>query len=274
MSENITYPRFITLERDIMFDWDDDNKFMTTYYDREEKKIMINVYGHGVGDKFEKDSIKYVDAINSNVISTDELVNALLDHMGVSVKYADEMRYGNYSIPCKVKGGNKMKNKENLVFCGCFTVRHQYNIHWDKTFAIVANPETKEFAYINPFYVEFTYDFRKAIYDNVINDNSLLRTLVHCLAYKHSYSRCDWDTNYKNAMHKLVFANMEGFDLSGYSNPWEEKNVKKHIETKRKDITAWANNKFKNEKTEDEINDIIERTLNKICHSNGPIEIK
>lgn len=133
---------------------------------------------------------------------------------------------------------------------------------------MVADKVNKTISSVNPKFIELynVESVRKHIYDNVMQREPIGK-LIHLLAYQASYYACD--TRKLNAsIEEIAFSNFGKLnaEFDEYVNLDELKKKERKLakrEKARPNVKKWAYDKFGGSKTKEEIEEIIERTLNK-----------
>ena len=267
--------RYIALELDIPYDNDDFDLWKSNFYDTKDKCIVVDNYGHGSGPTI-TEYIDYKKAISENVITTDELVEAICKYLNIGSYgvYNFNVNYVPAFIPCSITGGRKMKG-DNKYFLYNYTQSNDYmrrmrfSTYFDTELAVVYDPVTNEICEVNPKFVELKYDSIERIKKSIRKDEyTNLPKLVHAIAYKQSYYSCD-TKNYNNTLIKLIHLGSNvNFDINNAKNPWKDKQIQKKKEkldkikeNKRAEIEKWANTL--SNKTDEERKQIVEKTLNK-----------
>ena len=267
--------RYIALELDIPYDNDDFDLWKSNFYDTKDKCIVVDNYGHGSGPTI-TEYIDYKKAISENVITVDELVEAICKYLNIGSYgvYDFNINYVPAFIPCSITGGRKMKG-DNKYFLYNYTKSNDYmrrmrfSTYFDTELAVVYDPVTNEICEVNPKFVELKYDVVERIKKSIRKDEyTNLLTLVHAIAYKQSYYGCD-AKNYKNTLIRLIhFGSNVSFDIYHAKNPWKDKQLQKKKEkldkikeNKRAEIEKWVNTLP--DKTDEERKQIVEKTLNK-----------
>ena len=267
--------RYIALELDIPYDNDDFDLWKSNFYDTEDKCIVVDNYGHGSGPTI-TEYIDYKKAISENVITIDELVEAICKHLNIGSYgvYDFNVNYGPAFIPCSITGGRKMKGDNkyflyNYIQSNDYMRRMTFSTYFDTELAVVYDPVTNEICEVNPKFVELKYDVVERIKKSIRKDEyTNLLTLVHAIAYKHSYYGCD-AKNYKNTLIRLIHLGSNvSFDIYHAKNPWKDKQLQKKKEkldkikeNKRAEIEKWVNTLP--DKTDEERKQIVEKTLTK-----------
>ena len=267
--------RYIALELDIPYDNDDFDLWKSNFYDTKDKCIVVDNYGHGSNPTI-TEYIDYKKAISENVITVDELVEAICKHLNIGSYgvYDFNINYGPAFIPCSITGGRKMKGDNkyflyNYIQGNSYMRRMRFSTYFDTELAVVYDPVTNEICEVNPKFVELKYDVVERIKKSIRKDEyTNLLTLVHAIAYKQSYYSCD-AKNYKNTLVRLIhFGSNVSFDIYHAKNPWKDKQLQKKKEkldkikeNKRAEIEKWVNTLP--DKTDEERKQIVEKTLNK-----------
>ena len=267
--------RYIALELHIPYDNDDFDLWKSNFYDTENKCIVVDNYGHGSSPTI-TEYIDYKKAIAENIITVDELVEAICKYLNVGSYgvYDFNINYIPAFIPCSITGGRKMKG-DNKYFLYNYTQGNSYmrrmrcSTYFDTELVVIYDPVTNEICEVNPKFVELKYDSIERIKKSIRKDEYRnLLTLVHAIAYKQSYYSCD-AKNYKNTLIRLIHLGSNvSFNINNAKNPWKDKQLQKKQEkldkikeSKRIEIEKWAN--ILSDKTDEERKQIVEKTLTK-----------
>lgn len=270
--------QFIILESDIMYDNDDFGLFADIVYNINDNKIMVEYYGHGVGPKYLNDDnqvFKLDYAIENNIIQENVIKTNLLNYLNFKtyISNIDFYRFNTeFNLPCAVIGG-KFKTEKGILIkiiqrkCKSMNFGKLVNDKIEK--AVVYFTDKNYIREINTNLV--TLKLNNILCDNFINNiikNTNIKLLTHLIAYSISYASCDKHLKNGNII-DIISQNCKDddyiipTDVKNLSEETRKQNQNKKLSEKRKDIEIWANQKFKGIKTEDEINEIIERTLKK-----------
>lgn len=266
--------KYVTLVSQLPYDWDDYDLFCDIYFVLATGEIKKVHYGHGNYETFPKEEIiDYKEAIENNIISPERIKQAIFDKF-FDKKYTIEGLSSNcfvqncehkVSIPCVVKGGRKFQGKG--IYLGIKKVYNDYTMSYDEKY-MVADKVNKTISSVNPKFIELynVESVRKHIYDNVMQREPIGK-LIHLLAYQASYYACD--TRKLNAsIEEIAFSNFGKLnaEFDEYVNLDELKKKERKLAKKEKarpNVEKWAYDKFGSVKTKEEIEEIIERTLNK-----------
>ena len=262
--------RYIVLEADIPYDWDDYGVWCSFYYDMQEKEIVRSNFGHGTGDSYK--GVPWRTAIEQGLTKYEDLVSVVVDHFGGSIirvlSYAGDFVDKRICLPCTVSRGRKFKGDGIAV--RVFEEKSMY--YPTKTLCEVLDPVTKVARNICAGYVELKMDNLLDVFKSWSVKNEKLPNLIHQLAYDASYSSCDRETFNRNwrMFVRAVVSEAAVEDLGEYTNIDDEAKAEK-LRIKNEQlyndnidkVTAWANDKFGGTKSEEEIADIISRTMKK-----------
>ena len=275
-------PRYILLESDICYDWDDYGVWGAVLFDLNEDRISTTKYGHGV-PLDTSDTISLEEAIERNLVTYEHLIDVMVDSLGIGWGHCDWSTLGEhrsinkpFDIPVKIVGGRKGKGVEGRLMCvytepvryGLGAYRNDYYVK-----PVILNPKTNEFIVVNSTgYLEFPESFIKEYNiktrEVIENTRDNVYRLAHAWAYGLSYSSCDTH-NYRR-----LIANYSGTvlsDLNEISEPTkaaieiynaeEERKRAEHKAAEMAKIIEWV--KTHTDKEGDEIEVLAERIYNK-----------
>lgn len=273
----------IVIEDGIPYDWDDYDLYGCVYLDMNDFKIKTTQYGHGTklfngdfGYAIYED-LELPKGVQSGLdwMIKDAVLQWMKDHHSV----ADVLRSPeclvnlNLCVPCSVNKGRKLKG-DNLVLLRVKTIRDYFNRVDYK--ALVADTKKKICCWISWWYVNPDIDYveNHLFASQVKYEDETSWSMAHLLAYDMSYAAID-RRNYKNKETAILYhagalswqmpANLEEF-----TDPWEEKALAKKRAKAQKtydehlpNVQKWAHEKFDNEKTPEEVEEIINKTMKK-----------
>lgn len=266
--------KYILLEGEIPYDNDDYGVWCSFYYDVYEKKIVRSNYGHGMDDPY--NGIHYQKAIEQGIITYDELVDAMIDHFQGCILYTQKASFiyegKTICLPCevKVKGSRKYRKPTGIAVRVFKEVSRYYPT---KVFCEVLDPDTKQACNIRAGRVSIVTDSSLEQFRDWAKRSKYLGHLIHQLAYKASYYHCDalhfsdnWEMFVRMAASEGASERLAA--LGEYTNADNDAKAEKlrirnqqlydeNIENVRK----WAHEKFDGEKSEEEIEEIIDRTM-------------
>lgn len=275
MNEKTKAVKYVALERNIGYDWDDYGVWCSFYYDTETKEIVRFTSGHGTNNEPDKYKERK-EAVELGIITNEEIVDALLNKFsGVILNTAKNItnlscESAAYALKCEVNGGRKYKGE--AIFTHSFIKRCKFNSYYDKWYAEVVDVANKKGYNVNPAYVVIKTPGEEILdkCKKFILENDKVGMMIHQCAYQASYSSCDSRYFNQNFEALVQIALKTDEPITDYVNEETEEQQRKEAEKKAayiaeklKDVTEWANNKFKGIKTDEEIADIIERTMNK-----------
>ena len=266
ISNNLSNVKYIALETEIPYDWDDYDLYCDIFLDMSTGKIVNKYYGHGSYDTFPKEEIMpYNKAIELGVVTSEYIKNAIYHELfepyytegKLSNIYFVANCSKNVCIPCFVNGGRKFRGSG--IFVG-ITSKYNYYSHYNDFTYWIADPISKTISSVNPKFIDVTSidDIKEKIHRNVISYDNLGK-IMQRLAYKVSLYGCD--TKYLEALRDKIAFSKPFFDID--INEFENIDEKKNKEKKRKEMERWAHNKFDGIKTKEEIEKIINKTFEK-----------
>ena len=262
----------MVLENSISYDWDDYGVAADILYHVDEKKILVDFYGHGSQPITNKDnSIKYSDLAKNNTLNIDfkDIANALIENLklidyGLScLDFPDKI--DNIFFPCKVIRG-KYKTNDGILL-KLFVPNDYKNSRFNKQKAVVFFSDRNEIMEVSPSYVNLEQSEKYNVLwrNNILNytlENML--DVAHLIAYRISYSACD-TTNYRNGIRKILYQNRIQYtiDINNINYPKQKEREQKFNDFKTKkmnDLKIWADEKFP-DKTENEKLEICKHTF-------------
>lgn len=196
--------RYILLEDEICYDWDDYNLWGAVLFDLEEKVVKTSKYGHGSDLKERAECIGIEESVESGLITYDELLSCIFRLLGISYVEAFESialshNKENYTaIPVDVVGGRKFKGKGYLVYMekepvryGLGAYRNQYSYR-----PYIYDPNEKKLHKVNStgylkYDTEFIIDYADKVFQSIPKNARSVERLAHSWAYGMSYSSCD-----------------------------------------------------------------------------------
>lgn len=275
--------RYIVLESDICYDWDDYGVWGAVYYDVEENAIGTCKYGHGVDMNLEN-SISLEDAVKAGM--DEEMMKKIITTMFKSLPcYFDMHDFASHfgennkycCIPVKVVGGRKFKGDAYII--GARKVYERYGLGAYRGaysyYPICIDANTLEEVRVNAFgYCEIDEKLRNEYNESLPTLHTVnvdtIKNIAHAWAYNMSYSGCDRD-NYRGLVNKLShnkafrFVNNHNEIINKYieiKKKKEEKRLNQLRNEKMPAIIEWVkNNTDKN--TEKEINALAEHIFKK-----------
>lgn len=283
MNEMILGKKFVILEDDIAYDWDDYGVWGAVLYDVANKTITTSKYGHGtdLSTSYEEGTefIHFKDALEKGIITNEEVIESIVRRVVSESKVKESINDypvgRDINIPCKIEGGRKMKGDAyllKLVKVNDFKP-FGWRGKWDKSHieGVVAQPSTGKICNINTAYIKIENgynEFVKRIIDSYVSDGTYAPYLAHVFAYQMSYASCD-RYNYTDCVHQIMKRGCsygqlptEVVEFIKNDNEMKEKALREEKEKNRPAIVAWANKTLVG-KSEDEKNEIIERLVAK-----------
>lgn len=274
--------RYIVLEKNVYYDWDDYRKVADIVYDLDTDSILTP--GTSSSSDIEKSSCKVdFSEVNWTNELIEKVIKGLIDSFSV---YYDALNLEDYiscvnlydvAIPVKVVGGRKYKGDAILV--GGMKKMINYGLaayqphNWKYIPQIIANGELQtitNFTYLE-LPKEFVNNYKEYVFKHIEKTLDTISTLAHTHAYKISYAGCDRQYYLGNVsvLNRKAFNEFKNIP----ENLKNEINVvKTAIEAKEKEarqklydeklpeVTVWANGLGK---SEEETQLIIERTMKK-----------
>lgn len=197
--------RFVTLESNIPYDWDDYDAWGSVLYDIEKDAIVTVKYGHGSGMSMGDGVISLQEAVEQGSLNIAHLIDVMVASLGIGFgnanvpviaeKYSIEKPFG---IPVNVTGGRKFKGNGYLVCSVSEPVRYGLcAYHNEKVHKyIIYSPEKNDYFTVNSFsYLEISDEVKEAwnkkIREGIKNTIEEVKNLAHAWAYNMSYSACD-----------------------------------------------------------------------------------
>ena len=259
--------RYVVIEKNIPYDWDDYDLWANVLYDLEENKIIVSKFGHGTSCTYENESTEdesLIDRSKFDSVMAKELCN-----------YVNVEKLHGMSASITINQGRKLKGN-NLTLIGYKSVvnkfasmRSYHGTVYD-TFAEVYDKEQNVIRNINPSYIKFNDDYIKQLVLKSIKKVSI-GMLAHLIAYRTSYSSCDSD-NLKYCITKYCqdyLNEQEDIDLNGAINIDDKAKADKIAAKKAKrleenidSITKWAKEQLPNG-TDEEIKELINKVIKK-----------
>lgn len=266
ISNNFSNVKYIALETSIPYDWDDYDLYCDIFLEISSGKIIDKYYGHGEYETFPKEEIMpYNKAIELGIVTSEYIKNAIYHELfepyytegKLSNIYFVANCSKNVCIPCFVNGGRKFRGSG--IFVG-ITSKYNYYSHYNDFTYWIADPISKTISSVNPKFIDVNNidEIKEKIRKNVISYDNLGK-IIHLLAYKVSLYGCD--TKYLEALRDNIAFSKPFIDID--IDDFENLDKKKEKAKKRKDIERWAHNKFDGNKTSEEIEKIINKTLEK-----------
>ena len=264
-------PRYILLETNIPYDWDDYDVWGAVAYDIVDNKIVTNKCGHGSGFKWDGEVISLKSALESGVSTEEKLIDVMFNALGLGNMYLyDKMckfnRNNALAIPCKVIRGRKYRGDAYLMYgiaepvrYGLGAYRNEYNYY--PILMTLSGEEVK----INSFdYLQFDNNVKeewsKAARNAIENTIESVLSLAHLWAYGMSYSARDsqnrqaYIENYQFAGHNAFKSNNFVTECINKINEAENKAYEDLKAQKLPEIIEWVKNNT--DKTEEQ--EIIE----------------
>lgn len=264
--------KYVVLENSISYDWDDYGVAADILYHVDEKKILVDFYGHGSQPITNKDnSIKYTDLVKNHTLNIDlkDIANALIENLKLNdygltcLDFPDKI--DNIFFPCKVTRG-KYKTNDGILL-KLFVPNDYKNSRFNKQKAVVFFSDRNEIMEVSPSYVNLEQSEKYNVLwrNNILNytlENML--DVAHLIAYRISYSACD-TTNYRNGIRKILYQNRIQYtiDINNINYPKQKEREQKFNDFKTKkmnDLKIWADEKFP-DKTENEKLEICKHTF-------------
>lgn len=263
-------PRYIALETNIAYDWDDYDLWAAFYYDTEKDEVLGTKYGHGSGDGISA-PMDYRQALEVAPELREKIAKAVAQKLGQIADIRDAFRGSSsqFSVPCSVSPKCRKVKGSGLVLIRFFEEKSRYS-YYPKSMALVYDPARNITAKIESKNVALDINgvevARESLIRGALKSDENLWSLIHCLAYNVSYSACDH--RYLAAdIHSLTRSGLpeeltQKIDLANVPDPAEEAARERRFAKNRPNIVAWALAKFP-EKSEEEREEIVQKTLNK-----------
>lgn len=195
--------KYIVLEDEIPYDWDDYNVWGVIFYNITKDEIETSKFGHGTDWLGRKESIEYDDA-------TQEIKDAI--RMCLCRKFANVsvlLKWGvsgfGYNIPVRIIGGRKAKGCSGIltaVDCSVNTfMKRRYpwkDCRKYRPFVVLDSGEGVSPASINYLEIIDAEMVNADLADKMFKCEKItVKRMAHIYAYDMSYSACD--TRYANA---------------------------------------------------------------------------
>jgi hypothetical protein len=195
--------RYVLLEDNIPYDWDDYDLWGAVLYDCVEKEIITKAYGHGTDLSCRAECCSLDMAVSLGLTTEDEIKEYIISNYRLSFEKFDIVDFACYhnesnpiSIPVTIVGGRKGKGKQGTLIYGekkrnYYGWGRYHEIYDEYAYILVENEVIK----INSFdYLKYDTDFVARYNEQLKNDiraKAKVSGLAHLYAYGMSYSACD-----------------------------------------------------------------------------------
>lgn len=277
--------RYVILENDIAYDWDDYYVWGAVLYDISMNCIVTTKYGHGTDMTMDAPTIELDEAIKIGLVTPEQIITCMINELPVATDRVMEIIAEHASaelptaIPVKVVRGRKFKGNGYLVYTVDEPVRYglgAYHNEWHH-YPVIFDPETCTENIVKSFgYLEYDQEFLNAHRERILKaltmDISTVESIAHLWAYNMSYSACDTE-NYRNGYKRLGLkgaVNIEKPNLVKFGMQAitarkkynEELRLAKLKEEKMPGIIEWVKNNT-DKTTDKEIMALAEHIFNK-----------